>query len=101
MRGANAGVIDEEEMRRHPRKSIVTSAVQAGGIHVVLFIREYRRAAGDAFLLCCDGVWEAVSVDETEEYLTAPDAMEASEELCRKLLATECRNNVSFVFATP
>ena len=95
----DTGMIDEEEMRRHPRKNVVTSAVQAGGFPA-LFFREYRRVAGDAFLLCSDGVWEALSVDEMEECLGAPDTMAACEELRRRLLATDCGDNVSFVFAT-
>ena len=96
----DAGVIKEEEMRFHPRKSIVTSAIQAGvGLaSTPLFFKEFVPREGDAFFLCSDGVWEALSREEIEKCLLMPDEKAGCEELRERLLDTECRDNVSFVF---
>lgn len=97
----DAGIIEEEEMRFHPRKNVVTSAIQAGvGPGAApLFFKEFAPLEGDAFFLCSDGVWEALSREEIEECLLDPDETKGCGELRERLLATECRDNVTFVFA--
>jgi serine/threonine protein phosphatase PrpC len=99
----DAGLLQREEMRFHPRKNIVTSAVQAGiGPDVApFFFNVFPVAEEDVFFLCSDGVWEALSEKEIGECLAGTDGSSACEELRRRLLATECRDNVSFILAMP
>lgn len=99
----DAGLLQREEMRFHPRKNIVTSAVQAGiGPDVApFFCRAFPAGEDDVFFLCSDGVWEALSEEEIGECLAGTDKQAACGELRRRLLATECRDNITFILAVP
>ena len=93
------GEIAEEEMRTHPQKNIVTATVQAGsGEDISFFFRELPRVEGDEFFICSDGVWEALVIDELEECLRMEDMTEGCKKLSQRLLETECKDNISFVF---
>jgi len=87
-------------MRTHPRKNVVTAAVQVnaeeGGINV--FFRECSCLEGDAFFLCSDGVWVALPVEELEECLRTEDMTDGCDELPGRLLETDCKENMTFVF---
>ncbi len=88
------GEISEDEMRFHPRKNVVTSAVIAGDPEFELFAKPLSRAQSDVFFLCSDGVWEALSHADLTRLLNAPDA---PEKLFDTLLASGCRDNISFM----
>jgi serine/threonine protein phosphatase PrpC len=91
------GEITEEEMRSHPRKNIVTSAVTADAFDdFELFVKPVSRAHGDAFFLCSDGVWEALSMSRLTHFLNDP-APDAPKRFFDSLIAAECRDNVSFI----
>ena len=93
--------IDEEEMRTHPQKNIVTSAVSADTCgEFDLFVKGLSLSEGDSFFLCSDGVWEALSHQELTALIArgAPSP-EAARGLFDALLAAECRDNVSFIWA--
>jgi protein phosphatase len=90
------GKIDEDEMRSHPQKNIVTSAVSAFG-EFELYVRGVSRCGEDVFFLCSDGVWETLSSRQLAQWLTRPFP-EAAEGLFQSLLAAGCRDNVSFLW---
>lgn len=94
------GEIEEDDMRTHPRKNVVTSAVQASaaGQGTSVFLREFTYVEGDAFFLCSDGVWEALPVEALEECLRMEDMTEGCNELRKRLLETDCKDNITFVF---
>ena len=95
----DSGEISEEEMRIHPRKNIVTASIGAAVFYEPeFFCREFPLKTGDKFFACSDGVWEALSIEEIEKALSGDDAFAACSELQRKLLSSDCRDNVSFVF---
>ena len=92
------GVIDEEQMREHPQKNIVTSAVSADERErFELYVKGLSRCEGDSFFLCSDGVWEALSSQELAQWLAQPFPS-AARELFDALIAAECSDNVSFVW---
>jgi protein phosphatase len=102
-----SGVIDEEGMKSHPQKNIVTSAVCAGAANAAnplktfeVSIKYVSRCDGDAFFLCSDGVWETLSAETLKLRLASPllDAAEAAKELWDDLMASRCRDNVSFIW---
>jgi len=97
----DSGTITEEEMRTHPRKNMVTSAVQVNADMSMapLFFKNIPAAGGEKFFICSDGVWEALPLTELEECLGAEDMLKGCDELGRKLLETDCEDNVAFVFA--
>ena len=91
--------IDEEEMRTHPRKSLVTSAVSADS-QFDLYVKGLSLCEGDSFFLCSDGVWEALSSKELGALIArgipSPDT---ARELFKALLEANCHDNVSFIWA--
>ena len=91
--------IDEEEMRAHPQKNIVTSAVSADSqSEFELYVKRLSLCDGDSFFLCSDGVWEALSSLELTALLTRMPSQEAAREIFEALLAAKCRDNVSFIW---
>jgi serine/threonine protein phosphatase PrpC len=94
------GVIDEEGMRTHPRKNIVTSAISANFADSFdLYARPVSRCEDDAFFVCSDGVWETLGKGDLLQRLASfsPDAASG---LFGDLLAAHCRDNVSFIWQT-
>lgn len=71
----DSGVISENSMRSHPQKHIITSAV-AGDLKDELpeiYIKEIPLRKGQIFLLCTDGVWEGMDIEEMEGCLKEGD----------------------------
>jgi serine/threonine protein phosphatase PrpC len=75
-------------------------------------IKYVSRCDGDAFFLCSDGVWETLSSDMLKLRLASPlpdttktaktaeiaKAAKAAKELWDDLMASRCRDNVSFIW---
>jgi PPM family protein phosphatase len=82
------GLLSEEEMKRHPEKARLLKAV--GGPHApaVSLGEETVLQRNDTLLLCTDGLWEALSVDELYGFLKYSTLDEGIEEM---LLAAEKR----------
>jgi protein phosphatase len=93
------GKIDEDEMRTHPQKNIVTSAVSADlAGEFELYAKGVSRCREDVFFLCSDGVWETLDTRQLMQWLARPFP-EAAGGLFRSLLTAGCRDNVSFLWA--
>lgn len=59
------GLIDEEELRYHPLRNILTSAIMGGyRMDLKVHTREVSVKRGDVFLLCSDGLWDELSREE-------------------------------------
>ncbi len=82
------GLLNEEEMKRHPEKARLLKAV--GGPHTpaVSLGAETALRRDDVLLLCTDGLWEAMSAEELFGFLKSPALDEGVEEM---LLAAEGR----------
>jgi serine/threonine protein phosphatase PrpC len=89
--------ITEDEMRTHPRKNVVTAALKAGKISVKLNCSRCEMEPPERFLICCDGVWEALPHGKIEKCLTEPSLRNAANQLCDEILKTGCEDNVSFI----
>ena len=61
-----AGLLQPEQMRTHPRRSELLSALGSppDQLHVTAASKPWRLRAGDVFLLCTDGLWEYVNEAE-------------------------------------
>lgn len=86
-----AGEISFEEMATHPRKNIITKAMQPGGDYRVLpdFVHITDVQAGDYFYLCSDGMLEQMS----NEQLTGIFAAATSDEEKAKTLVEATAGN--------
>ncbi len=61
-----AGIMQPDEMRTHPRRSELLSALGSlpEDLHVTAASKPWRLQDGDVFLLCTDGLWEFVNEAE-------------------------------------
>lgn len=91
------GEIEEDEMRTHVKKNAVTACVSGKAEDVDIYVRELHKG-NERLLVCSDGVWEAMSIDEIEECL-CENALETANNLAEKLFAMQerCNDNVSFI----
>lgn len=67
----DGGLLTEDRMRSHPQRSELLSALGVGeqDLQVSVSPQPWSLEAGDAFLLCTDGVWEYVLEPEMEAAL--------------------------------
>lgn len=74
------GLLREDEIGQHPDRNVLVNAVGGAGPPRL----ENGRAALDArdtWVLCTDGLWEAVSAEELAKALAAPDLKQAADAL--------------------
>lgn len=92
-----AGELAYEEIRTHHLKHLVSSSVQDGPEPPEVFLKRLTLRPGDAFFICCDGVWEALSLEEMEACLKDKSLEAGAESLAAALRRTDCRDNISFL----
>jgi serine/threonine protein phosphatase PrpC len=65
------GKITYEDMAKHPKKNIVTSAFIANPYKNIsqIFIKKIPSYKYNQFFICSDGIWELLNIDKIEEYL--------------------------------
>lgn len=97
----DAGELTPEQARRHPRRNIITRAVGSEPfVTSDLFPVEYRE--GDMFLLCSDGLSNAVPDAELHRLaLAAGEAESACRGLIQAALKNNARDNVTAVVIGP
>lgn len=85
----DSGKLSPEQARNHPRKNIITRVV-GGEMQLRSDLFEASVQSGDKFLLCSDGLTNALTEDSIAQILssgTEPD------EICRMLIARALENN--------
>ena len=93
------GRISPAEAAEHPRRSMLTRALQAGG-SAEPDLTCVPAEAGDRFLLCSDGVTGVVGADAIQEVLrTTEDPAAAVRELIERAKAAHSTDNISCVVA--
>ena len=93
-----AGRLRPEDIRRHPRRNVITRAVM--GIPVVADVLTTGLHPGDTLLLCTDGVWEPLSDEHIAELVSdAGPLVRDLERLCEAALDAGGRDNVTAVAA--
>ena len=67
----DVGMLRPEEMRTHPRRSELMSALgsEPGQLHLTALVAPCPLQPGDVFLLCTDGLWEFVEENDLCETL--------------------------------
>ncbi len=97
-RMVDEGQITLEQAERHPRRALLTQALDGReGVEPDLSLRELRR--GDRYLLCSDGLSGVVHEETIAETLSLPDADLAAERLIELALKGGGPDNVTVVVA--
>ncbi len=93
----DSGKITEEQALRHPRRNVITRVI-GGGRFVRSDLFESEAAEGDLFLLCSDGLTNALSRDDILSICSSGDDPQAiSKALIDAALAAGARDNVTVV----
>lgn len=85
----DAGQITPAQALRHPRRNIITRAI-GGEAFVTSDVFAVPIRAGDCFLLCSDGLTNAVDEAEIHRLILAAENAQAA---CESLIATALQNN--------
>ena len=91
----DAGMINADQARRHPRATVITRAVGAG-VRLDLALQVAPAARGDTYLICSDGLSDLVEDRLLVQALACPDDASAD---CLVGAALEAggTDNISFV----
>ena len=100
-RMVDSGQLTPSQARRHPRRNIITRAVGSEAfVTSDVFVVPVRQ--GDIFLLCSDGLTNAVEEPEIHRLVLSSDGPESA---CRALvdaaLANNARDNITVVVIDP
>jgi serine/threonine protein phosphatase PrpC len=91
------GLITEEEAVNHPKKNIITRAIQGNDISKIKpdisFINQPME--GDYFLLCTDGLYESISDVQLGEILSSASDEEEKIRIIRELCEGNSKDNYS------
>lgn len=90
------GLISRESAENHPQRNVITRAV---GVESPLYvdITTFTTQVGDTFLLCSDGLYNAVSQSDILQALSLRDTEQSTKELMAKALANGAKDNVSVI----
>lgn len=91
------GRISYEELRTHPERHMLESAILGGYPDLPeVFVTEKEVRKGDNFLICSDGLWEALSFKEKVSCLSKGEIKERAYCLF-ELAYHDGRDNISFI----
>lgn len=90
------GLISREEAENHPQRNVITRAV---GVETPLYvdINVFTTQVGDTFLLCSDGLYNAVGEDDIYQAMALRDVEQSVDELMNKAIANGAPDNVSII----
>ena len=90
------GVISPEEAENHPQSNVITRAVGAFS-EVYVDLNVFSVQLGDLFLLCSDGLYNAVPQKDIIELLNKPAPEDIVKGLIDKALENGAHDNVSVI----
>lgn len=90
------GLISKAEAENHPQRNVITRAV---GVETPLYvdINLFSTQVGDIFLLCSDGLYNAVSEHDIIQALALRDVEQTTSALMSTALANGAPDNVSVI----
>jgi protein phosphatase len=96
------GVITEEEMRRHPRRNVITSSISGDGRpdSIQVFSHDTALRSENTFFICSDGIWGCFSHDELELIYGRYKEFDFCEKLLTAALARRATDNISAILLT-
>jgi serine/threonine protein phosphatase Stp1 len=95
----SAGVITPDEAEHDPRQHVITRAIGAGPDELRIAKAVGEVLPDDCFLLCSDGLYKALKLEEIAAVMAAGGDM--ADRLIHEALAHAARDNVTVVVAVP
>lgn len=91
--------ISEEEMRTHPRKNVVTSALIGNNNEKVaeISVSEIEIEKDSIYFLCSDGIWESLSNFEIEKFFLKEDISIIIENIFKQSLKNKAQDNITAI----
>lgn len=90
------GHITAEEVENHPQRNVITRAV-GGEEELYVDLNVFSAQIGDTFLLCSDGLYNAISIDEITSHLNYRSAEDCVQLLMQAALQKGASDNVSII----
>ncbi len=90
------GSITPEQAENHPDSNVITRAVGTSE-ELYIDIKAFNIQMGDTFLLCSDGLYNAVDEEDIELYMKDTDTEEGVKQLIVKALENGAPDNVSVI----
>lgn len=90
------GLIREDEVENHPESNVITRAIGTSE-ELYVDLNVFSAQVGDTFLLCSDGLYNAVSNEDIIIQMTNPNTDDAVKQLIVKSLENGATDNVSIV----
>ena len=91
-----AGVLTEEQARRHPMRNIITRAVGTEA-QITPEVKTAERKKGDRWLVCTDGLHGMIGGDDMLRLLKLKDAQETADGLVEAAMRNGGADNISLV----
>jgi len=93
-----AGVLTEEQARRHPQRSLITRAIGADR-DVQVDTNRFTLQPGDAVVLCTDGLTGQMSDEEIKNYVTTQPPREAAQRMIDEVNRRGGFDNITVLIA--
>ncbi len=90
------GMLTPEQAENHPDSHVITRAI-GGEDELYIDINIFSLQIGDTYLLCSDGLYNAVEIADLEQYLSLRSPQQSCEELLSLALGNSARDNVSLI----
>ncbi len=90
------GYLKPEDAKYHPDSNVITRAIGVGA-EVYVDINVFGTQIGDTFLLCSDGLYNAVEQDDIMNCMNKQDVEQGTDELLSKALSNGATDNVSLI----
>jgi protein phosphatase/serine/threonine-protein phosphatase Stp1 len=98
----SAGAITKDEAEHDPRQHVITRAIGAGTEDLRIAKIVGQVMPDDRFLLCSDGLYKALDIEEVANLLiNGADGEDVARKLIAQALARAARDNVTVVVAAP
>lgn len=94
-----SGRIRAEDLRRHPKRNVLTMAVTARLPEIAIKVNQAVLAPGDVIVLCSDGLWGPVTEAHLQRVVMELEPQPAAEKLVELANRNQGPDNISVIVA--
>jgi protein phosphatase len=93
------GLIDEDEVRSHPRRNVLSMAISVQREWLDPFTGEYEWQPGDVLVICSDGLWGPVPEPQIQSTVLELPPGQAAQKLVEMANANQGPDNIAVIVA--